>query len=498
MPRFSDFLPPIVSRAFSGMGERKILDFIPGAAQFVGPGEASYQTTRNFQAMATLGFGGNAYLYRGVMIQARAIAGIPWLLYDKRAVRGGDGDLHAMDEHPALQLLNVRANKLESAPTFWIRLVSHGLLAGDAYIVAIRPETGKRTPTELYCLRPDYVRPVVDRATGELKGWDYGSGRDKKTYAAEDVLHIPEFNPLSEVAGLAPARVVARAVDQHNAANDWNTALLQNSARPAGVLSTDQKLETTQRDSIKKDLQEKYSSPRNAGRPLIMEGGLKWQQIGTKPTEMDWLPGKQQASREIAVGMGPAPELLGDGAAKTFSNMAEARASLYTEEIFPRMDVYKAALAWWLLPMYGLDPLRYALDYDRDEVEAIQEDRGAVWDRAQSASFLTVNEKREMLGYDALPEGGDIVLVPSTMVPLDQAIEPPAPPPPMVHIAPALPPPNDGTTDATDATDATDDTSNPSGKSVMRPFALAPVVTRTGVLTHHPRVRKGVTRPSRR
>src|SRR5690348_15643229 len=127
---------------------------------------------------------------------------------------------------------------------------------------------------------------------------------------------------------------------------------------------------------------------------------------------MDWLEGKKTNVREIAVILGVPGELLGDSTNKTYSNYAEARRSFYTETVLPLMDVLRDLLNAWLVPMYGENGLR--LDYDRDDIEALQEDRALVWTRAKEAyagGLLTLNEARDLLGYDATNEG-DIFLTP--------------------------------------------------------------------------------------
>ena len=81
------------------------------------------------------------------------------------------------------------------------------------------------------------------------------------------------------------------------------------------------------------------------------------------------------------------------------------------------MDILKAEFNNWLTPQFGE---RLYLDYDRDEIEAIQEDRNKVWDRAVNgvkAGILTINEARGLLGYEEI-DGGDIVLTPGNMIPL--------------------------------------------------------------------------------
>ena len=61
-----------------------------------------------------------------------------------------------------------------------------------------------------------------------------------------------------------------------------------------------------------------------------------------------------------------------------------------------------------------------AVGYDRDTIEALQEDQNGVWTRTSSSDWLTVDEKREMTGYDPIGgEQGAVILVPGGKVPLE-------------------------------------------------------------------------------
>jgi phage portal protein BeeE len=56
-----------------------------------------------------------------------------------------------------------------------------------------------------------------------------------------------------------------------------------------------------------------------------------------------------------------------------------------------------------LSPQFG-DSIRVTIDTDR--IDALAADRAALWDRVSNAAFLTLNEKREAVGYGPVA-GGD-------------------------------------------------------------------------------------------
>ncbi len=390
----------------------------PGIAQFLNPDAPRYASLRDYTKLAQHGYSGNVYLYRGVTIITQSMAGIPWQLYKQ-------------DGHPVLNLLNTEANEEDSGPEFLEALVSYWLLAGVTYVWAVRPETGTRAPTKLFAVQPNLLTPDIDR-DGTLTRWIFDAGDGHKQYfAPEDILRIKDFHPLARALGLGAAQVAARPLDQHNAANDWNTALLQNMARPSGMLTPKTVggqvavIPPDAHETLKEELREKYSGPRNAGRPLVPRAPMEWQSMGQNALDMDWLSGKQQAAKEIAVALGIPPVLLEDKDNATYNNLKEAHRALMTETVLPRMDRLKAALSRFLLPMYGLDAQAYTLDYDRDAIEALAEDEDARHARVRAdyaGGLVSLNEAREAVHLDAIDEG-DVFLAPARAVTLDQLLE---------------------------------------------------------------------------
>ena len=98
----------------------------------------------------------------------------------------------------------------------------------------------------------------------------------------------------------------------------------------------------------------------------------------------------------------------------TFANYKEARLAFWENTIFFWLNYIKQELNNWFYPKG--DP--HFVDYILDDVPALSVKRDALWERAQKSDFLTINEKREMVGYDDHGDAGDVILVPVTMTPL--------------------------------------------------------------------------------
>src|SRR3954466_14302787 len=78
-----------------------------------------------------------------------------------------------------------------------------------------------------------------------------------------------------------------------------------------GALSTEKRLTDVQFARLKEEIRQKYSGPQNAGRPLLLEDGLQWQQFSFSPKDMDFLESKHTTARDVCTVFGVPPMLLG-------------------------------------------------------------------------------------------------------------------------------------------------------------------------------------------
>ncbi len=359
-------------------------------------------TPRDYAALAREGFMQNAIVHRAVKLVAENAASCTFLLYEGAAER---------DRHPLMDLVT-RPNPRQDGATLFEALYGYLLLAGNAYVEAVTIEgQGGVGVRELYALRPDRMR-VVPGADGWAQAYDYtAAGRtvrfDQNTPPVPPILHLTCFNPLDDHYGLSALEAAAVAVDTHNAAAKWNKALLDNAARPSGALvyagPEGSVLSDSQFERLKQELEQTYQGAVNAGRPLLLEGGLDWKAMSLSPKDMDFMEAKHAAAREIALAFGVPPMLLGIPGDNTYSNYQEANRVFWRATVLPLVNRMAAALTQWLAPVFGPE-VRLAVDTDR--IEALASDRAALWERVTNAPFLTVNEQRAAVGYGAIA-GGD-------------------------------------------------------------------------------------------
>ena len=349
-------------------------------------------TPRDYAALASEGFAKNPVVYRCVRMIAEAAAATPLIVFE--------GGRRAPD-HPLQGLLR-KPNPEQGGPDLMEAFFGNLQTAGNAYLEAAGDDA---QPGELYALRPDRMTLVLGPRGWPL-AYDYQAGgrtvrigRDADGWLP--VLHLKLFNPTSDHYGLSPLEAAAFAIDVHNASSAWNKALLDNSARPSGALvysnrEAGDRLSEEQFDRLKAELAGAHSGAGNAGRPLLLEGGLDWRAMSLTPAEMDFTDGKHAAAREIALAFGVPPQLLGVPGDATYANYREANSAFWRHTVAPLVERAARAMTAWLevkFPGVRIAP-------DLDAVPAFSAERDALWARLDAASFLTPEERRRLAGLD--------------------------------------------------------------------------------------------------
>ena len=355
---------------------------------------------RDTKSLTRTGFAGNPVGFRAVKMIAEAAAALPVVLQDSA---------RRYEEHPALTLLQ-KPNLAQGRAELLEALYGQLLLTGNAYVEAAGGADG--LPLELHVLRSDRMS-LVPGNDGWPVAYDYSVGGKKHRFhmgeGAPVICHIRNFHPQDDHYGFSPMQAAAQAVDVHNAASRWTKALLDNAARPSGAIvyrgaDGQSGLSADQYDRLVSEMEANYQGARNAGRPMLLEGGLDWKPMGFSPSDMEFQKTKDAAAREIALAFGVPPMLLGIQGDATYANYQEANRAFYRLTVLPLAARVTAKLADWLGQFGGG---RFELKPDLDQVPALAAERDAQWARVSGADFLSEAEKRLLLGLPALGGGAD-------------------------------------------------------------------------------------------
>jgi len=350
---------------------------------------------RDAVSLTKTGFCANPVGFRSVKLIAEAAAALPLVVQDAE---------RRYDAHPVVSLL-ARPNGGQGKAELLEALYAQLLLSGNGYVEAV----GGEMPSELHVLRSDRMS-VVPGGDGWPVAYEYAVGGRKHRFNVGEgvtpICHIKSFHPQDDHYGFAPMQAAAMALDVHNAASRWSKALLDNAARPSGAIvykgaEGQGALSTDQYDRLVNEMESHHQGARNAGRPMLLEGGLDWKPMGFSPSDMEFQKTKEAAAREIALAYGVPPMLLGIQGDATYANYQEAHRAFYRLTVLPLATRVTAALASWLA---GFTGEVVEVKPDLDQVPALAAERDAQWTRVAQADFLTQAEKRSLLGLPMVAE----------------------------------------------------------------------------------------------
>lgn len=376
-----------LAAAFKGGAQARV----PLARTFVSPWVYADPVTRapfEYSGAVRRAYLDNPVAQRAVRLVAEGIGGAPLVPGDPR--------------------LEKLVSATSAGQSLLETLASQLLLHGNAYVQVMKDAAG--APVELFALRPERVS-VIAGSDGWPSGYAYKVGETTLTIpladqdASPNLIHIRSFHPGDDHYGAGCLAAADRAIATHNAAAEWNRTLLENAARPSGALVYDPgdnaPLSPDQFDRLKDELNSAYAGAVNAGRPMLLEGGLKWQPLSLTPADMDFAELKAAAARDVALAFGVPSMLLGLPGDATYANYREANRALWRLTLLPLAGKILSALAEGLETWFP--EARLAVDLDR--VPALAEDREKLWAQVGAADFLSEDEKRALLGLPPRHEG---------------------------------------------------------------------------------------------
>ncbi len=352
---------------------------------------------RDAVTLAKNGFQANPMGFRAVKLISEAAAALPLVLQDND---------RRYETHPVLDLVR-RPNGAQGRAELFEAIYGHLLLSGNAYLEAVPGQDA--LPAELHVLRSDRMA-LVPGADGWPVAYDYSVGgrthRFAMSEAHQPICHIKTFHPQDDHYGFSPLQAAATAIDVHSSASAWSKALLDNAARPSGAIiykgsDGQSQLSTDQYERLVSEMEAHHQGARNAGRPMLLEGGLDWKPMGFSPSDMEFQKTKEAAGREIAIAFGVPPMLMGIPGDATYANYQEANRAFFRLTVLPLVTRVTASISHWLSAFSGEV---VELRPDLDQIPALAVERDQQWARVGTADFLTPAEKRVLLGLPRLAE----------------------------------------------------------------------------------------------
>ncbi|KKN41983.1 hypothetical protein LCGC14_0717870 [marine sediment metagenome] len=289
-------------------------------------------------------------------------------------------------------------------------------LLGNSYYIIVRnkivnPATGLRMPVNLWVAPAEYMKPIAgDNVL--IAGYEYKRGMKKIIYPPEDVIHFKYPTPLNQFVGMAPLAAILDTVMFREYMLNFEAQMFKTGGNPKIILMTKGQMNKAQSDMAK----ESYKNTEEAG--IAVMGGQDFdffQPATITARDMGYREGIAFTKDDIAMAFHVPEVMLGGGE----SNLAVATTlamRFYLAEyatkptVMMKDEEINEQLAW----QFNEDTFVLTDDPVPENKEEARAER-----KLNLELGLTTREEERMLLN--LPEDVEGLLVPSDLVPIEQA-----------------------------------------------------------------------------
>ncbi|SEQ33380.1 phage portal protein, HK97 family [Faunimonas pinastri] len=345
-----------------------------------------------------------------IRLTAQAVAGLPMGFYEKQS----DGGRVGRDDHPLAEILLDSPNDDQTTVEFWEGMVAWLCTNGNAY--AEIATSGERI-TALQPFDSDKVQPYRTQE-GELRYRFIDRGQIEDL-PREKMLHLRAFGFGGDV-GLSPIRFGVQTMGSAIAADETAAKMFGNGMQVAGVLTSDQVLKDAQRTQLA-EVMKQYVGSTNAGKMMILEAGLKYQQLTMNPEDAQLLETRRFNIEEICRWFGVPPIMVGhagDGQTMWGSGVEQILLGWLTTGLNPMLNRIEQRIRKQLIRPGDRRTL-YA-EFNREGLlQADSAAKAAFLSTMVQNALMTRNEGRSKLNLPKKP-GGDALTAQTNLAPLDQ------------------------------------------------------------------------------
>lgn len=288
-------------------------------------------------------------------------------------------------------------------------VVINMLLWGAGYIQIIRTKSGRIN--ELYPLIS--ARMSIEQDGSKIKYIYTDLDNNQIEMNKNNFINIPMFS-VDGIHGKSIINCARESMQLTHNAEEFGRSFFKNGARLSGTVEMEANQKLKDKDKTEKEFQRKFSGASNAGKVLVLEGGMKYKSIGIPPEDAQFLQTRQFQLSEVARWFRIPPHKLGDLSRATFSNIEQQNID-YVSCLNPITRKIQKRLSSSLLKDYT----RY---YEFDSSELLKgdlESRYKSYASAINSGFMSPNDARKSEKMNSIPDGDELI-VNGNMIPLSQ------------------------------------------------------------------------------
>jgi HK97 family phage portal protein len=232
-----------------------------------------------------------SHVWAAVWILSSTIGRMPLHMYRKRDDDGRD----SASNHPIAELLRYQPNSWQTAYEFWSMAMGHVVLRGNFYAQIVPGPRG--SVDQLIPRHPDRIEIETIQTPQGVRLryiWSPPNG-EKVTFTQDEIMHLRGLTS-DGVRGLSVLEHASSNFAAGLAMEKYSNKLFSQGARPPAVLQHPKVLGEEAQKNLRHSIDAQVSGVDNAGRFLILEEGMTWQQVGMTSTDAQYLE-----SREFSV-----------------------------------------------------------------------------------------------------------------------------------------------------------------------------------------------------
>lgn len=322
---------------------------------------------------------------------------------------------HRPDEgHELHRLLNESPNADQTAYDFWEYAVAAIEIRGNFHALI------KRLGERITSLTPILASVQSRRtATGSIR---YTWTEDGVYYdePQENVFHVRGFGG-SPLAGFSTLTFGRHTFGLAMATDRAAGTTFSNGVRPSGVLTMPGTLKEDQRQPIEEGLQRKFVGAMNSGRPMVLEGGVKWEQLSFSPEDAQMLQSRAFSVEEVCRFFGVPPFMIGhtEKASSWGTGLKEQTLGFQKFNLRRRAKRIEQAIRKQLMsPADRARGVKCKFNFE-DLLRGATDERSAFYNAGLSSGWLTINEVRAQEGLPPVA-GGDVPRMQVQNVPITE------------------------------------------------------------------------------
>ena len=234
----------------------------------------------------------SAAVFACVRVLAETVAQLPLNVYE----RAPDGGRSRADAHPLFPVLHLSPNEAQTSFEWREMFVGHMALRGVSYHQIFTDNSGR--VVSLVPLHPDRTRPFQS-PDGSIAFEHVTRDGQLRILLGHEVLYLPAMSD-DLYTPLSPIRLHRETIGLGLGAREYMARFYSGSAQPKGAITYDKPLSDEAATMLRESWERRHKGLENSNKVAILDGGMKWQQIGMTNEDAQFLQTLAATNEDIA------------------------------------------------------------------------------------------------------------------------------------------------------------------------------------------------------